>query len=205
MVNFFDDDRGVPSGPCRMLMNRQGDFIREMVSRTEETGKEYIANIVEITGNVGHTDMMEGTEESITSDVSARVNMDAISIASEIKDTPGGSITIDYKTHQVHTHPGGHTGLSLADMKSFADNLVTDRAPHDSELVATMTSDGILLGGVYAPNKLDEDSIAEIQSSLSLVNTERMMLTHEEKKMDLLTAFENAGLSFCSVTFPQRE
>lgn len=187
-----------------MIMNREGQFIREMVSRTEETGKEHIASVIFIEGKSGHTDMEQGTEESITRDTSTGVMMDGMKLAHDMNTTFGGLSSDDYDTHQVHTHPGGHTGLSLADMKSYADDIVTGAKVPDSELVATMTADGIALGGVYIDGELDVDGVAQIQSTLSMMNSNDMPMSHTQAKSEMLTAFEEAGVGFCSVLFPQR-
>lgn len=202
MVNFFSDDRGEPSGPCKMIMNREGEFIREMVRKTEKTGKEYIAAVVDITGKVGSTDMRQGEEYSITQRQSAQVNMDSMRVASDIKTTPGGSISVDYDNHQVHTHPAGHTGLSLRDMESFAEDITEEK--WDSELVATMTERGISLGGVYIKEELSKEDVGDIQRSLSLVQSDKAIRSKERKKLRMLEEFEAAGLGFCSVLFPQR-
>lgn len=204
MVDFFNRRDAEPTGPCRMIMNREGEFIREMVRKTEETGKEYIAAVVDITGKVGSTDMKQGEEASITQRQSAQVNMDSMRVASDIKTTPGGTISVDYETHQVHTHPGGHTGLSLRDMESFAEDIVEGQANRDSELVATMTEMGISLGGVYIKEELSEEDVREIQRTLSLVQSNKVMYAREKKKLEMLEAFEAADLGFCSVLFPQR-
>jgi len=71
MVKFFDDGRGKSEGPCKRIMETEGEYIKQMVSKTQETGNEYIANIVDITGNTGHTEMIKGTETSILSRQSA--------------------------------------------------------------------------------------------------------------------------------------
>jgi len=204
MVDFFDDDRGQPTGPCRMIMTREGQFIREMVAETERTGKEQIATVISIQGDTGHTEMLEGTEESITGDISSKAMMDGMRLAHDMDTMIGGLGSDDYDSHQIHTHPGGHTGLSLTDMKSYANDIVTGAKVPDSELVATMTDNGIVLGGVYIDGELDADGVADIQSVLSMLNSNKMPMSHTQAKDEMLSAFERAGVGFCSVTFPQR-
>jgi hypothetical protein len=205
MVNFFADNRGDPSGPCRDIMRQDGEFVREMIQRTEDTGNEYIANFIHMRGEMGHTDMREGDEESITRDIAAQSMMDSMRVASDMNDRPTSVNVNDYRRHQVHTHPGGFTGLSISDMKSFINRLLGDGDSPDSELVATQTSDGIVLGGVYIKDQLGNDQLAELQSTLSMLNSNKIPMSVTEEKGELLGSFERAGLGFCSVTFPQRE
>lgn len=199
MVKFFDDGRGGSEGPCKRIMETEGEYIKQMVSKTQETGNEYIANIVDITGNTGHTEMIKGTETSILSRQSAESMMDALQLASSIKDTPGGTIKVDFDRHQVHTHPDGFTGLSESDMKSFIDDIVSGGDYPDSELVATQTDGGVILGGVYIQEELTEDDVAELQSSLSMVNAENIPMSLSEEKMELMSAFERTNIGFCSI------
>jgi len=125
--------------------------------------------------------------------------MDALQLASSIKDTPGGTIKVDYDRHQVHTHPDGFTGLSESDMKSIIDDIVSDGDYPDSELVATQTDGGVILGGVYIQAELTENDVAELQSSLSMVNAENIPMSLSEEKMELMGAFERTNIGFCSI------
>jgi len=206
MVEFYKDRGPSPKGPCRKIMRREGSFIREMVAKTGKTGSEQIAQIVIVDGNSGHTQMRSGSEAAITSDVAASSMMDGLEIASELSETAGKVNINDMERHQVHTHPNGFAGLSTMDIKSYAEDLRDNHNYPDSSLTATMTEDGIVLGGLYLNGEITEEDEAELNRSLSLVSSGKLALmdpTTDDEEV-LMDALEAVGVEFCVVSFPQR-
>lgn len=197
----FKEEMFESQGPCEEIVERQKDFLVEMVQETTKTGKEQIVNFVKVDGNIGHTDMREGTEESITNEVSSKSMMDTFSLARELSEESGHVNIHERKRYQVHTHPQGHVGMSLADMKSFADDIVSGGDYPDAELVVVKSDMAMEIGGVYLPDGIDGVDVAEIQSGLSRVNAHNVPMAPSEEQEEMLESFRRAGVEFCNVEF----
>jgi len=206
MVEFYKDTDPAPTGPCRRIMQREGGFIREMVAETERTGKERIANIVETETGMGHTDWLEGTEATITSDLTAESMMDAFRVEQELDDTAGKIHKDDNLRHQVHTHPNGFAGLSPTDVKSWSKDIYEPGDYPDSNLIATMTEDGIVLGGLYLTEEITEEDEAALQRGVSMMANSKIALMDPANNDEQIVIDElmGVGAEFCSVVFPER-
>jgi len=202
MVQFFNDSRGSQGGPCSRIAEQDGDYVRQMIDMTESEGREYISYFVEMDNRIDHTEMSQGKEGAILAKTAARSMMDALQLAGRMSE---GDRTVNaeaYNRHRVHTHPNGHTGLSLTDMKNFASDLTSETTAPHSELVATQTEEGIALGGIYRQQELDSEQEGKINSVLTLLNSGKAPMATSQAKLQMLDAFDRADLKFCATVFP---
>ena len=197
MVEFTNITGMRPSGPCRRIMRRRGDVVRDMVERTAQSANEYATHFVEIDGNMGNTKIKEGTESAMSKRTMAMSRMDAMSLSSELKETPGRPNVNDYLLHSVHTHPEGHTGMSLRDLQSFADRATTDGLPTDSSLVATMTMDGIMLAGAYIDDETDTEMLKRVEG---VATSPDRMANRRQKEERIVEIMEEPVRKAC-ITF----
>jgi len=206
MVQFLQPEEFQRGGVCDKILSETPQTILDIVHKTRDTGKEYIINIIEHDDGMVATDPIGGTETSITGDKAAKSMMDALTLASDVV-AEGGSVGSDeIKRHQIHTHPEGHVGISLSDMRSFADDIVTGGDIPESELVAVKRRENeVMLGGLYRTRDMSSSEVEEIQHGLSIANLpERAQMSHRQKEDELLSAMRKSGIETCSSAIKDR-
>jgi len=199
MVEFIGVERFDSKGPCIMLLREKKQEIVSLIEKTDKTGNEYIVNAIEHEGGIDFTESRSGDETSINKGVSSSSMMDALSLASQVV-SGGGSVGSDeFKRHEIHTHPKGHVGMSLADLKSYASKIVEGGDLPDSALVAVDTGGSeIVLGGIYKTREIDDNGANEVQNGLGIANMpDRAQLSHSEREEELLFSLEEVGIETC--------
>jgi len=200
MVQFVDRDGFEPGGPCSRILEEIPGEIKEIIDQTDRSSKEHIINVIDHKSGMAATEAMTGQEGSITEKQSARTMMKGLTLASDILSN-GGKVDPDrYKRHQIHTHPKGHVGMSLADLKSFADDIKQGGSVPDSTLVAVDTTGGeVVLAGLYIDSELSDEDVEQVRQGLVRANMpERANIPHRQRENGLLDAFDRAGIETCS-------
>jgi hypothetical protein len=187
---------------CGEILDEQGDTVRDMVASTDDRGKEQIVVFVKVDGKMLSTDIEEGNEYAITSDVVANISVDATMLA--INERGGG--TLDPRTvkqYQVHTHPEGHIDFSTRDLTSIGDRINVEHPKNspDGHFVAVRDGDDILLHGVYRTRELTSEEASNIKSVCDTVEAMgNSPITESQRRQRVIDELMASGYEACSST-----
>lgn len=189
-------------GVCGEILDKQGNTVRDMVTSTSTRGREQIVMFVKVDGKMLATDIEEGKEDAITSDVVANLSMDASMLAME--ERGGGKLDPStVKQYEVHTHPEGHIDFSTRDLTSIGTGM-SEQFPKntpDGHFVAVRDEGDILLHGVYRIRELTSEEASNIKSVCDTVEAMgNSPITESQRRQRVIDELMASGYEACSST-----